>query len=172
MCDLYFPERKAPPAAVATRSRSDISVSRTAAPGGSSGNKGGVGGNKIFTAVRSTAVPRPKRRLADRLSVNVEYDANSNSSDSSHESRRQLRLRSYQGSSGFSFIPELVGSTGRERTTEFRHSYARMSAAVKASLDQVEARLRPFGYSLREWTPSSDTAATKSNVFSPWEFVV
>lgn len=83
------------------------------------------------------------------------------------DSRRSLRLRNYQDTKSFKFIPELVTSTGRERIREYRAALDRLPTELKSALSEVDKRLRRFGYSLTEWA----VAEAKSNLLTPWELV-
>ncbi len=142
VCDVHFPlVLKKPP-----QSRSHDNGLRLSSR---------VGG------VRTVLRAGHSRKLLGGTSANMSAEAMT-------DERRVLRLRNYQSTSEFSFIPELVAATGKERVAEFLRSSATLPARPRRELDEVGARLRPFGYSLREWSLSPDLA--KENVFAPWEF--
>lgn len=153
VCNAYFPNSIRTAASFSSSSSSSVSRS----PDGKLTILQPRGVSRQAPQYRKKSSSRSRRMLSNLTSTE------STIADSS----RSLRLRNYQDTKSFKFIPELVTSTGRERIREYRAALDRLPTELKSALSDVDKRLRRFGYSLTEWA----VAEAKSNLLTPWELV-
>lgn len=161
MCNVYFPNSIRPASSFSTASASTSSSSSAVSrspDGRLTVLRPRGGSNMPVNQMRKR--PGQSRRLSNN---NISSD--SAVDDSSKATRRYLRLRNYQDTKSFQFIPELVTSTGRERIREYRAALERLPSEIRAQLGQVDKRLRRFGYSLNEWM----IGEARNNLLTPWE---
>lgn len=146
VCNVYFPNSIKPPASFST----------------SSGSASRSSDSRVSVLLpRNRAVNLKRKPNSRKLEVDILDDPFNDFVDS----RRSLRLRNYQDTKSFQFIPELVTSTGKERIKEYRAALEKLPAEIRSELIAVDIRLRRFGYSLTEWAVSE----ARNNLLSPWE---
>eukprot|EP01034_Spumella_vulgaris_P022152 gene22152-28259_t len=149
VCDVFFP-LAVPRASVSTHADSGSARNNNFRPASNNiKNKG--------SSVNPNRSGHPSRKLA--------VDHSSNTTDE----HRVLRLRNYQDTKTFNFLPELVTTVGQERVQEFLFASQRTLRAQQRVVDDIEHRLSVFGYSLKEWRRRKGASG---NVFSQWELDV
>ena len=112
---------------------------------------------------------RRDRRRDSRQLLSISNNTKSDVYEKIELDRRQLRLRSSQDSTSFSFRSELVMEEGYKRIKEFLHTLHYLPADTQGRINNLEKDLEKFGYSLHRMYEDVGNKKRSISAFSLWE---